>query len=90
MPGVDAAYYVGNYLKKHYKYLVDEEPTVSDISGKKKGGNKRKTAMKIPTCRQLTAPQEVVTPAEVTVAMLSDYSLHIDFLFLFLSVILPY
>jgi hypothetical protein len=44
MPGVDAASYADNYLKKHYKDLVDEEPTAPDTSSKKKGGNKGKTS----------------------------------------------
>jgi hypothetical protein len=40
IPGVDAASYAGNYLKKYYKDLVDEEPTAPDARGKKKGGKK--------------------------------------------------
>jgi hypothetical protein len=40
MPGVDTASYAGNYLKKYYKELVDEEPTAPDARGKKKGGKK--------------------------------------------------
>jgi hypothetical protein len=36
MPGVDVASYAGNYLKKYYNDLVDEEHTASDVSGKKK------------------------------------------------------
>jgi hypothetical protein len=44
IPGVDAASYDGNYLKKYYKDLVDEEPTAPDASGKKKGGNKGKSS----------------------------------------------
>jgi hypothetical protein len=37
IPGVDAASYARIYLKKYYKDLVDEEPTVPDARGKKKG-----------------------------------------------------
>jgi hypothetical protein len=44
MPGVDAASYASNYLKKYYNDLVDDEPTAPDDSGKKKGGKKRKTS----------------------------------------------
>jgi hypothetical protein len=43
-PGVDAASYAGNYLKKYYKDLVDEEHTAPDASGKKKGGKKGKSS----------------------------------------------
>jgi hypothetical protein len=44
IPGVDAASYAGNYLKKYYKDLVDEEPTAPDSRGKKKGGKKCKSS----------------------------------------------
>jgi hypothetical protein len=44
IPGVDAASYAGNYLKKYYKDLVDEEPTAPDARGKKKGGKKGKSS----------------------------------------------
>jgi hypothetical protein len=40
IPGVDAASYAGNYLKKYYEYLVDEEPTAPDARVKKKEGEK--------------------------------------------------
>jgi hypothetical protein len=38
IPGVGAASYARNYLKKYYNDLVDEEPTAPDANGKKKGG----------------------------------------------------
>jgi hypothetical protein len=41
MPGVDAASYASNYLKKYYNDLVDDEPTAPDDSGKKKGGKEK-------------------------------------------------
>jgi hypothetical protein len=44
IPGVDAASYAGNYLKKYYKDLVEEEPTATDARGKKKGGKKGKSS----------------------------------------------
>jgi hypothetical protein len=44
IPRVYAASYAGNYLKKYYNYLVDEEPTATDASGKKKGGKKGKSS----------------------------------------------
>jgi hypothetical protein len=40
IPGVDAASYAGNYLKKYYKDLLDEVPTAPEARGKKKGGKK--------------------------------------------------
>jgi hypothetical protein len=36
IPGVDAASYARNYLKKYYNNLVDEEPKAPDARGKKK------------------------------------------------------
>jgi hypothetical protein len=44
IPGVDAASYAGNYLKKYYKDLVDAEPTAPDARGKKKVGKKGKSS----------------------------------------------
>jgi hypothetical protein len=44
MPRVDAISYAGNYLKKYYTDLVDEEPAAPDASVKKKRGKTGKSS----------------------------------------------